>query len=464
MLSCDHERIIMTTHKKSLSLTLTLVLISFTSFAKQNALKTKLDLCAYIPPQDQRLRRDDAVSIAYTTRKDLEAFLYAEQASRYDERAALAGYLPQIQLGAQLGKTSPDVLLTGVTATTLPLSESITNQGLSVTVSQLILNGGGPIIDYKIAQQATKIVQENMKLTQDNIRLAVETAFLTMQRFLLEKTFIASRDLASRALFEQSAAKNTVGFFNESTWLASTATYMNDQAAITNYARDTQTALWTLQRQMGKNITFDEISLSLEDTTKLNLKPLDFYIEKAFQNRPNLHIQDHLIYQAQLSEKKYRNSYIPNASFLGEASEVKLGDNNRTVSWFIGLNLTWTFDGLANMHAERKSEKQEIEYVLQKKDLEFQVTLDVETAYNQTKDNLDLLKAVVAQVEQADAALQLKKKQYEVGAISRVDMAQAELTYETVRFQLDSSKLDTRISYQNLLFACGYPKIDNPCI
>lgn len=463
MPSCGYERSLMVTHQKKLFFLFALVILSFFSplCAKKNQLKPKIDLCAYIPPHETHLKQDDAVECAFKNRKDLEAFLFAEQASRYDERVTLAGYLPQIQLGAQLGKTSPDVLVATVGTTTEPFTEAITNQQLSISVSQLIINGGGPVIDYKIAQEATKIVLENMKLTKDNIRLAVETAFLNMQRLMLEKTFIESRDIASKSLFEQNSGKNVVGFLNESTWLASTASYMSDQTAIANYARDFQTALWTLQRQMGTSVSLDAISTSIEDITKIELRPLDFYIQKAFQNRPNLKIQDHMIRQAQLSEKKYRNNYIPSAGFLGQASEVKLGDNNRTVSWFVGLNLTWNFDGLASVHAERKSEKQEIEFVLQKKDLEFQVKLDVETAYNSVKNNFDLLKTAVAQYEQADAALQLKQKQCDVGAISHIDLAQAQMSYESTKFQLDSTKVDTRIAYQNLLFACGYPKIDN---
>jgi outer membrane protein TolC len=251
---------------------------------------------------------------------------------------------------------------------------------------------------------------------------------------------------------------------------------VGEQSAIANYARDMETALWTLQRQTGSNITIDEISLSVDDTTKINLKPLDFYLEKAFQNRPNLKIQDHLIRQAQLSEKKYRNSYVPSISLFAEASDIGAGEtlfepaanlnaanNAISASWTAGVQFTWSFDGLANVHAARKSDNQEIQYVLEKKDLELQVKQDVESAFNQVKNNSDLLKAAVAQYEQADATLQLKKKQFEVGTISRIDLKQAEQTYESTRFQLDSSKIDMRIAYQNLLFACGYPN-DNHCI
>ncbi len=466
----------MTTHKERLLQALRFVFLSFfpffPTFTTTPTLKTKFDLCAYIPPHDTHVRRDDAVEIAFKKRKDLEAFLYAEQASRYDERIALAGYLPQIQLGAQIGRCDPDQFFPGLSCR----RDSISNRGLTLTLSQLIFNGGGPIIDYKIAQEATKIVQENMKLTQDTVRINVETAFLNMQRFMLEKTFIESRDIASKALLEQSSGKNKVGFLNESTWLASNATYVTDQTTIANYTRDTQTALWNLQRQTGSDITSDKISMSLEDATKIDLKDLNFYLEKAAQTRPQLKIQDHMIRQAQLSQKKYGTSYIPSVAFFAEASDIRGGETlfetasptgispAITAGWSFGLNFTWNFDGLANAHAERRSNSQEIQYVLQKKDLELQVKQDVESAYNQVKNNIDLLTAAIAQSEQADATLQLKTKQFEVGTISRIDLAQAELTYESALFQLDASKLDTRIAYQNLLFACGYPKIGNHCI
>jgi outer membrane protein len=439
-----------------------LALISFSFFSPLIAHKKRvtpvIDLCAYIPPQDMHVKRDDAVTYAFQHRKDLEAFIFAEEASRYDERVALAGYLPQIQLAADIGKAGPD-LTTTVTGGNPLFGESLGNRDISISISQLIINGGGPVIDYKITQEATKIVQENMKLTQDNIRLAVETAFLTMQRLILQKTFIESQDIASRSLFEQSSAKNVVGFLNESTWLSATASYMGNQTAIANYMRNVQTALWTLQRQTNSAIKTDEISLSLEDAAKFELRPLEVYIEKAYQNRPNLKVQDHMIRQAQLSEKKYALSYVPSISLLGEAAE-EMTRNNNVTSWFIGVGFTWNLDGLAGVHSARKSEKQEIEYVLQKKDMEFQVKLDVETAYNSVKNNIMLLKTAVAQFEQADATLQLKKKQFDVGTISRIDFDQAQMTYESTKFQLDSTKIDTRLAYQNLLFACGYPQID----
>jgi len=410
--------------------------------------------------QSDTLTLETSVHLAHKNRDDLHGYFYSEQANKQDERAALAGYLPQFSINGKFGKTAPEALINVVTTAVLPqtLTDSTSTKGVTVSVSQLLLSGGTPVFDYRIAKEGTKIINSQMETAHNNIRFSTEQAFLNLQQKMLEKQAVQAQYQASQVTFEKNSSQKLVGFLNQSEWLSSAASYAKAKSDAQNYQYDLETAQNNLERETNTQVNIEQIDVSLQTTANVDLKPVDYYLSAALNHRPELRTQKHLIRQSRLSEKRYRRSYVPTVSAFAQASDIKLGTGYRSASWTAGVDFSWSFDGLASAHTARKYKHKELEYKLQKRDLELQIRNDVENAHYQVHTTMNKLKAEVVSYEQAEQDLELKKAQYTVGSLSRSELAQAEFAYKSAEFTLNSLKIGIRTTYQNLLYLSGYPK------
>ncbi|MCK5632125.1 TolC family protein [bacterium] len=410
----------------------------------------------------KKLSRNDALVLAYQNRKDLKSFTYARRANKNSEYAALANYLPQVQLGFQLGKTAPGELFNFVTEQEQLCPDSTSNRNSSFYISQLIYDGGSSILDYRIAKVGTKIIDNRRQDTKNIIRINVDSAFFETQKIILKKKFIEKTDKASKLFFDLNIGKNAVGFFNQAQWLSASAQYANDQSSIANYQYETQTAISSLQREIGVLVNPEEIDTCLDGITVFDLKPLEFYLHAAQRFRPDLKIQKHVIRQAKLQKKKFNRQYLPQLFAYADASDLKLGTYKSSSSrWTMGIDIRWSFDGLASVHASRQYENTEIEERLKKRDLELQIIKNVKETYYQVKTVINFLKVARFDLEQAIAQIKIRQKEFEIGAISPSDHAQALLSLESTKFNFDTLKIDVANTYQTLLFVCGYPKESN---
>lgn len=409
--------------------------------------------------QQQPVSRDGAVRIAYRNREDLQSFIYAQRASKNSERAALAGYLPQIQIVGHYSKASPELLLTSQKTPQI-CPETTSNTDMTFQVSQLVFSGGGPVLDYRIAREGTSIIRSQKKELKNSIRFNTESAFLDTQKELLKENFTETRDISSKIIFAQRSGQRAVGQTRRSVWLAASAQYAEQQSEVENYKYDVGRAIATLRRETNSPISPPDINLSLDGILAIQLESLNHYLMLAMKNRPDLKTQTHFIKQSRWTEKKYRRSYVPTVGLYARAAERSLGNKevNRYAHWFAGLEFGWSFDGLGSAHAAQQYKNQTTQYILQKRDLELTIQQEVADAFLQTKSLMNKVKAAQFNLTKTESRLRSGRQRYQVGDISRANLAQREFDYEDAKFSLDALKIDTRTAYQQLLFICGYPK------
>lgn len=409
--------------------------------------------------KQQTLSRDDAVRTAYRNREDLQSFIYTQRASKNSERAALAGYLPQVQIVGHYSKASPEVFLTDESTEQI-CPETTSNTDIFFQFSQLVFSGGGPVLDYRIAREETRIIRSQKKELKNSIRFGAETAFLDTQKELLKENFTETRDVSSKIIFAQSSGKRAVGITRRSVWLTASAQYAEQQSEVENYKYDIGQAMATLRREINVPVSPPDIDLSLDGILAIQLESLDHYLMLAIKNRPDLKTQTHVIKQSRWTEKKYRRNYVPTIGLYARASERRLGNRevNRFSNWFAGLEFGWSFDGLGSAHLSQQFKNQTTQSILQKRDLELRIQQEVTEAFLQTKSLMNKVKAEQFNLTKEESLLRLGQQRYQVGDSARADLAQSELDYEDAKFSLDALKINTRIAYQRLLFVCGYPK------
>lgn len=411
----------------------------------------------------EKISRHNVAPMAHKTRKDLKAFVYAKRANKKAERAALAGYLPQIQISAEVVRAAPDVLIRyfpgqGSLRKTIANQDTTSRRGVSFSFSQLLISGGVPLFDYKIAKEGTKIIDAEERLSRNAVRLNVQNSFFNLQKLLLKNDYIFTLDESAKTVFERSSGKKLVGFLNQSEWLTAIADYSSAQSNVANYQHDILGSISDLERETGATFDVDQIDLSLDGIMAIDIKPIDNYLRLAAKYRPDLERQDYLIKQARLSEKRYNRSYIPTMSVVARATDQKWGTQYRLSSWYAGLDFSWSFDGMASAHSAEQNKNFQIERRLQKKDLQLQIKNEVKAAYYQLKNLVNQVKVAAVQFEQQEANLGLQRTQHKVGNLSTSGHMQAERDYEKTKFDVASLKIDMASAYQQLLFVCGYPR------
>lgn len=404
--------------------------------------------------------------LAYQYRQDLESFDYLISANWHNERAALGGFLPQISIFADTGKSS-DPGITGSGVAPFP------REWINLEISQLIFSYDGPMVQYKIAQQDTHISRTQKEQLENLIRINSETTFLELKKELLRNEVIKNLNDSSRQIFEKDTQRNNVGFFSVIQWNTAKTTYSKDQANVINYPSDVQVAISKLQRETNSAIKPCNISLDYKNIEKITLLSMEEYQKLAMQNRPDLDEQDFRIKQAEYSNEFYKYRYIPELRFGVQMRKSRLVAcppetirtngvdvpfENTPLIWHVGLQATWNFDGLSNYNTARKFQDLSSTSILQKRDLELTILKDIKVTYNQLTTLLNLLEPAQKNYITVKSELERVKKAYDVGLAALFEYKQAKLQYQQAKFDLISLKIDIRKNYQGLLFLCGFPK------
>jgi len=427
---------------------------------------------------------EQMVDVAFQNRDDLKAFDYLIKANQFGEKAAIGGYLPQVRVSFHTGKASkaetrdvaipvqfdlPSEITGLVPGEVSPISFEIPTvagattgfffpkERITFDVSQLILSLNGPMLQRKIAQQETFISTTQQQQLENLIRFNTESAFLELKKLLLQNMEIKALKESSEITFDQSKWRNEVGFLNRSQWDFSKSTFSQEQTDVVNYPNDIQQAISKLEREANSTVDPTHIMLSLENIQNIVLESLQYYQEKAIENRPDLHEQFYRIKQAKYSERFHKNSYVPEVSFFANITKSKYSECNKPLFWNLGIRVDWALDGFANANLASKYERTRTEFILRKRDLELQILQEIRELYFLLKTLFHQLEPAQAAFKQSLTELDNQKRQYQVGLAALFEYEQAKLNARKSEFTLMSLKIDIKNNYQRLLFLCGYP-------
>ena len=212
---------------------------------------------------------DEITDIAYMHRKDLESFDYIIRGNWHTERAALGGFLPQINIIADSG-TSSRAGISGF--------GQIPVESIGVNISQLLFSYNGPLFQYKIAQEETNISKAKREQLENSIRFGAESAFLESKKILLKHKVIENLDKSSNLTFSQNISRQKVGFLNRAQWKNAQAVYLQEQADVKNYPSDIHVEISKLQREVNAPVNPELISLDYEGIEEIVLLPIRIQI------------------------------------------------------------------------------------------------------------------------------------------------------------------------------------------
>ena len=413
-----------------------------------------------------------AIDTGYAHRPDLKKLERDTKANKELEKAAISGYLPQIQVEAGAGQASGKNLFAPKHFATLYFT-------------QLLYSPAGPIQLYRITKQDTHMLEFQQLLQKDTIRFQATTGLLDLWFSQQKDLLVKEYNFTSQLVYAKQLHEYTVGLADKDLLLQQSAEFSLAQARIRKYTDELEIASSNLERNIGVRCTptssIDTGSVDSMINQALTFAPQNSvgpYIQQALENRHELHLLDAMIRKEIYWQRFYCKSYFPSISLYtnvihytynglfdqlnslnGAASALKKLFSFKT-GWNAGIKLDWQFDGLENMFNSCASEERSFSAMMERLDKLQQIQQEVSVNHAKLQSLCKEHKVALADYKRATNEIALKRKQYEVGLISPIDNKQAETVWLKAQYDYLTSKVNVAKQYQRLLYSCGYP--DNP--
>ncbi|MFC1894884.1 TolC family protein [Candidatus Dependentiae bacterium] len=388
-----------------------------------------------------KLTMQEVVKMAHKNRPSLKAYKFATQASKQDEKKAISGYFPQVTLNEQ------PFFQNGLKG----LQNSI-----SLQTNQLVYSFAGPIQQYKIAKKITESSKYQEETHKDLVRYQVEVAFL--QSWLLQRKnkYIEFLEKSSNQDINKSEHENKLNLLDKNDWLNDAATYSQNMYTVYSYSDQLYDAKNQLEYYIGKPFKSETstIILTWDSAKQISLKQLEYYYQKAINNRKEIKQKQKEVEQYMEYQSFYKKTYLPSLSISGKSGRTSGIKNNS-----IGAVFTWNMlDGGANYHESNKANANKLKAIMEKENYVQQAKFDVQKSYYELATLLKQLVSQSVRLRQAENEFVLKKQEFNIGTISKVDLESAKYNWESQKFNWITSKINTSIKQRELYYSCGYPQ------
>lgn len=419
---------------------------------------------------DQPIGIFKAIDTGYANRPDLKKIERDTKANKELEKAAISGYLPQIQVEAGAGKASGKNLFAPKRFATLYFS-------------QLLYSPAGPIQLYRITKQDTLMFEFQQLIQKDTIRFQATTGLLDLWFAQQKDLLVKEYDLTSKIVYAKQLHEYTVGLSNKDQLLQNAADFSMAQSRVRKYIDELIIASSNLERNIGirctptMSINTSSIVHMIDQALSEEQGSADLYIQQAFENRQELRLLDEMIKKETYWQRFYCKSYFPSISLYTNVIHYvynglfdqldETAANNALkklfgfkTGWNAGVKLDWQFDGLENMFNSCASEERSFSAMMERLDKLQQIKQEVSVNHAKLQSLSKEYKVAIADYKRASNEIVLKHKQFEVGLISPVESKQAETVWLKAQYDYLTNKVNVAKQYQRLLYSCGYP--DNP--
>jgi outer membrane protein TolC len=322
------------------------------------------------------------------------------------------------------------------------------------TVNQLLFDFWGTPSKYQAAIMGHKASLLDTAQTQDNVFLAVAQGYFKTLRAkkLVEVAKQTVFDLKQHLKIAQDQYEFGVVTFNDvlQAKVSLADAEQNLIVAQTDYI-DTRSAF-------NKVLMLPVTAPTVLKDENVVLKPwvLSEATEAALVHRSDLKASTDRIRQQEKTVTETRAQYFPKfyaqAGHFYQVNDSLLHGNQ----WSAIFGLTWNiFSGLDTKAAVSQAKIKVEQLQEQHKDLNEQVRLDVQNAYNKVKETVDRIKATETAVTQGQENLRLNEERYKESVGTATDVIDAETLVTRTRVNYWTAVYDHQMAKSQMLWAIG---------
>ena len=404
----------------------------------------------------------NAIQIAFQHRPLLRKIDFDILASENIARAALAGYLPHIEVHTAAGTASIDTLFA-------PRHE------VDFNIGQLLYSFAGPLQEYQIAKQDVAALKWQRLLDRDLVRFETEQTILHLWDEQKRKLSIRKLDAAAKAVLAMDIHKKRIGLLNLNVFYRTLAHYAETQATVKRYPDEISIAKTNVGHSIGF-INLDFINLNdLSVTSFINhaITQVRYFNNKdhcfniALTNRKDLMINAELLQKELYQQRFLERSYIPTLGLyfnmvhydykISEGQAETLIGSIIDTGWRLGLQFDWRFDGLANVFNASATEDRYYALTMERLNLIDKIKSEVYNLHSEMNISYKWYKAEKVRLAYTYNEFILRKEEHRVGMISDVQLEEARAGWENSQASFTHRKAIVAKKQSELYYACGYP-------
>lgn len=418
-------------------LTLTLVFITSNGFAN-----TSLTL-------------DDLITMAIKNNPQIEIARQQYEQSRGIVTQSKSGYLPQISLSGDVGRSHVDNLN--------PVDEDNVIHG-RISASQLIYDFGrttglidaslfsSSAVQSQLEQQIQTVV---FQVKQNYYQVLEKELLITVAQEALE-TY--KQHLYRAEKYYEAGVRTKIDVTSAQVELS------NAKLDLLRANANLKTARVKLEQILGTrpnkgDYTLDKKQGPLEQLAgekPAMSAPLPQLLETANTHRPELQRSHSLIQASEASLNQARGDYFPSLQAVGSYDAFETDFSNLQDQWNIGIALNWDiFSGFQTEGkiAEAKAQVRELQASL--KELKLAIEQDVTDSYLRADENREGVDLASQSVALARENLALAEGRYRAGLNDIVEFNDAQLTYTESQSNLVSTYYSYLTALARIEFATG---------
>ncbi|MGQ9456075.1 MAG: TolC family protein [Armatimonadota bacterium] len=327
--------------------------------------------------------------------------------------------------------------------------------GTAISVRQNIFDGG-------FREASVSSVRHSVKASSAELRRIEQTAVYDITRSYFELlrakrlTEVALRSVEySQALRDQVQAMIDEKLAAPVDLLAVEAHLANARVSLLVAQNQVRVASIQLQNQMGLAPVsgFDVVEPS--EWPKIELQPLDFYIARALNTRPDIEPRRAGLNVARAGVRSARISLYPRPVVTAEYQHRVFGGYTSSSSQIIGGFVFDLFDGGANLASYREAEIAHVNAGIGLVQVEKDIRAEVEEAYLNLTNARERLEASAVSVEAARKNYEVQKEMYAQGLGTTLDMLNAEVQLVTAQTSEVQAQYDYYVAIAQMKHAVG---------
>ncbi len=393
---------------------------------------------------------EEAIKVALTNNREILVAKEKSEEAKQRMKEAKAGYFPTINLSSTYThlNEAPSMSIPGYDSVEMGKVDNYLSQ---FSLTQALYTSGNLSYANKQADIGYQMAQEDMKNAQNRITFQVRKAFYAV--LLAQENVEVTEKALDQAKRHLTVVEN---FFKVG--VVSKFDLLRTRVEVANLKPDLVQARNNLrlsQESLANLLSLPSDSLELEG--ELSFRPLEVSLEEAIdkglQERSDLRS---LKLQKKMLEVALKLAEVQNKPTLALVGNYQYenpseGEDKWGEEWNLNLVLSIPFfDGWANRArvAQRASQIKQIDLSLQQ--LEAGIDLEVKKAFWDLEASKERIYAQEKNIEQAEEALSIAEVRYQSGAITNLEVLDAQLALTRVRLGYLKALYDHNVAVAEL--------------
>ena len=389
----------------------------------------------------------------------LRATTFAVSAAEKRETAAKAGWLPKVDVGAEVG---PEKINTQTTSSVPVNPTDLTRRKQTVTVTQNLFNGGRTLASSGVAKVEREIKDADRSATSQEVLLEAITAYLNVlkNQMLIGLSEINEATTQRQLEMEKLRVERGGGVIVDELQAATRLQIVRERRVV--YEQGMRDAVSAYEQVFGKT---PDLKLFQDVDIIANRMPTDVEaaMETAETNNPRL------LGARLATERAHRMISMENAGFMPNVDLVGTHNREQNASQIyrkeedsVLVKMSWNlFSGRETLSRAQAASYDYRESAEKEKNVNNKTRESVRVAWNQYKKGMERLELLETAVKTSQGVMRGRKKLRDAGKETALAVLDSEVEHFGLLANKINAMIDAKMGSYRLLSALGQLDIES---